>query len=221
MIDFTKKLDYNVCVMENTREIISKNLIQLRKSHNLTQVELAKKLNYSDKAISRWEKGEVVPDIETIYMLSEIYDVPVSRILEKQDEDDGNTKASTVKQRVLSQIFLTCEIWLILCVAFAYINMTQQISVWQIFVWGVPATAVVLIIFNRKQHNNILNFVCGTIFVWSLIICIYLLLIKENPWYTFFVGIPLQGLLIVRYIFDYKQGIIHLKNKKTKKERKS
>ena len=52
--------------MENIKETIAKNLVELRKSHKLTQSALAEKLNYSDKAISRWEHAETLPDIETL-----------------------------------------------------------------------------------------------------------------------------------------------------------
>ena len=195
--------------MENIREIISQNITHLRKEKNLTQVELAKKINFSDKAISRWEKGEVVPDIETIYALSEIFEVPVSAILEKKETtEDKSKKKNNIKQNILAQIFLSCEIWLILCVIYTYINITTETSLWQIFVWGVPATSLLLGLFNIKNKNNISSFVCGTVLVWSLITCIYLHLLYSNPWYIFFIGLPLQGLLIVRYIFNYKQKIV-------------
>jgi transcriptional regulator with XRE-family HTH domain len=198
--------------MENIREIISQNITKLRKEKNLTQVELAKKINYSDKAISRWEKGEVIPDIETIYSLSEIFEVPVSAILEKEKPiESKNEKKTPLKQRILSQIFLSCEIWLILCVVYTYINITTNTSIWQIFVWGIPATALLLLLFNLKYKNNIGSFVCGTVLTWSLIVCIYLHLIQANPWYMFFIGIPIQGLFIIRYIFNYKQKIIKKK----------
>jgi tellurite methyltransferase len=52
--------------MENVKEIIAKNLTELRKANKLTQGALAEKLNYSDKAISRWEHAETLPDIETL-----------------------------------------------------------------------------------------------------------------------------------------------------------
>ena len=204
--------------MDHIREIVSNNLINLRKASGLTQVELAKKINYSDKAISRWEKGEVLPDLETIYALSEIYDVDTSAILKKPKLQDNTINKKLIKQNLLSQIFLICEIWLILSFVFTYIHITKQISIWQIFVWGIPATSIILIIFNKKNQTNISSFIYGTILIWSLIVCFYLHLIDSNPWYMFFIGIPLQGLIIIRYLFNYKQSnIIKFKNKKKSK----
>ena len=96
--------------MENVKAIVSQNLLRLRKENNLTQAELAKRINYSDKAISRWEAGEVVPDLETIYALSEVFDVPISQITESHEEDSEQGKNGGIGQKILSQIFLCCEI---------------------------------------------------------------------------------------------------------------
>ena len=200
--------------MENLREIVSKNIINLRKENNLTQVELAKKINYSDKAISRWEKGEVLPDLETIQTLSEIFNVPMSEILEKKEDFKKSKLSTPTKQEVLSQIFIICEIWTILSVIYAYLNISKGENIWQIFMWGIPATALILLVLNRKRKDNILSFVYGTIFVWSTITCLFLHMLNSCPWYIFVLGVPIQGMLIVRYLFNYKQKILIKKNQK-------
>ncbi len=207
--------------MENVKAIVSQNLIRLRKEKNLTQAELAKLINYSDKAISRWETGDVVPDLETIYALSEVFGVPVSEITEKQSEEkETKENAPSLSQKILSQIFLVCEIWFIIGAIFVYLKISRQTNLWQIFVWGVPATALMLWFFNRKEPLNVLLFIYASIFVWSFITCVYLHLLDSNPWYIFFLGLPLQGLLIVRYIFNYKQHLkrIRIPGKKKKEE---
>lgn len=208
---------YNVG-MENVKAIVSQNLIRLRKESGLTQAELAKQINYSDKAISRWETGEVVPDLETLYALSEVFGVSVSSITEKPSEEKDRRQTTTLSRKILSQIFLVCEIWFIICAVFVYLKISRETSIWQIFVWGVPATALVLWFFNRKEQINVLLFVYASVFVWSLITCVYLHLLDSNPWYLYFLGLPLQGLLIVRYIFNYKQDLkkIRLPGKKNK-----
>ena len=206
--------------MENVKAIVSQNILRLRKENNLTQAELARRINYSDKAISRWEAGEVVPDLETIYALSEVFDVPVSQITEahSEEEDEG----SGVGRKVLSQIFLCCEIWFIFTALYVYLKLTRHANVWQLFVWCVPASMLVLWLFNRKGRANILLFVYSTIFVWTFTTCIYLHLIASHPWYIFFIGLPAQGLLIIRYIFNYKQDLkgIRLAKRKMKQRRK-
>ena len=200
--------------MENLREIVSKNIITLRKASNLTQVELAKKINYSDKAISRWEKGEVLPDIETIQILSEVFNVPMSAILEKK-ETNKTKLAIPSKQDILSQIFIICEIWLILSVVYAYLNISKGQNIWQIFLWGIPATALILLVLNRKKKNNLTSFIYATILVWSTITCAFLHMLNSCPWYIFILGVPAQVMLIVRFLFNYKQKpLIKTKNRK-------
>ncbi|MBO4669892.1 MAG: helix-turn-helix transcriptional regulator [Lachnospiraceae bacterium] len=194
--------------MENVKAIVSQNLLRLRKENNLTQAELARRINYSDKAISRWEAGEVVPDLETIYALSEVFDVPVSQITESHSEESaGENENAGLGQKILSQIFLCCEIWFIFTALYVYVKLTKQTNIWQLFVWCVPACLLVLWFFNRKEPMNILLFIYSTAFVWTFITCIYLHLLVSNPWYIFFIGLPAQGLLIIRYIFNYKQNL--------------
>ncbi|MFQ8954332.1 MAG: helix-turn-helix domain-containing protein [Oscillospiraceae bacterium] len=53
--------------MEKLNFIIAKNLSELRRKNKLTQLEVAEKLNYSDKAVSKWEQGESLPGIEVLY----------------------------------------------------------------------------------------------------------------------------------------------------------
>lgn len=197
--------------MKNLKEIVSENIVSLRKRNNLTQAELGKKINYSDKAISRWENGEVLPDLETLQALSEIFDVPLSELLEERDEK--KEKSDRVKTEVLSQIFLVLEIWTIVCAVYAYF-MAQGKNYWNIFLVGVPMSAVILFFFNRKK-NNIMSFVYGTIFVWSFLTCIFLYLLPIITWYLFIIGAPIQGILIIRYLFKFKQrNILKIRSRK-------
>ena len=213
LLDFIANLKYNI-IMENLREIVSKNIIELRKASNLTQIELAKKINYSDKAISRWEKGEVLPDIETIQVLSDVFNVPMSAILEKKENNQAKLSIPS-KQDILSQIFIICEIWLILSVVYAYLNISKGHNIWQIFLWGIPATALILLMLNRKKKNNLTSFIYATVLVWSTITCIFLHMLNSCPWYIFILGVPAQGMLIVRFLFNYKRKPL-IKTKRNK-----
>ena len=58
--------------MAATKEIVRENLVKLRKEHKLTQMELAEKIGYSDKAISKWERGESAPDVATLVQLADL-----------------------------------------------------------------------------------------------------------------------------------------------------
>ena len=55
--------------MDDVRGALAANLAELRKEENLTQAEFAAQFNYSDKAVSKWERGEGLPDV---YILAQI-----------------------------------------------------------------------------------------------------------------------------------------------------
>lgn len=63
------------------RKTIGKNIALYRKSHKDTQAVLGQKLNYSDKAVSKWERGESLPDIYVLTRIAELYDVSVGVLI--------------------------------------------------------------------------------------------------------------------------------------------
>lgn len=65
-------------------------LAQLRKDKGLTQQELGKMLHYTDKAISKWEQGKAMPNLEVLKKLSEIFDVKVLELMYGENEDNEN-----------------------------------------------------------------------------------------------------------------------------------
>ena len=146
-----------------------------------------------------------MPDIETIQRLSEVFDVPMTAIIEKQKKQQQETKTKPTKQEVLSQIFLVCEIWTILSVAYAYLNISSGLNVWKIFLWGVPATVLLLYIVNLRHKHNVSSFVYGTIFIWTFTACLFIQMIHLHAWFFFILGIPIQGMLVVRYLVKHEQ----------------
>jgi transcriptional regulator with XRE-family HTH domain len=68
--------------MEDYKRIIANNITELRKAVPLTQAELAEKLNYSDKAVSKWERGESIPDVIVLKQIAELFGVTVDYLLE-------------------------------------------------------------------------------------------------------------------------------------------
>ena len=61
--------------MNDLKLIVAKNITELRKQHGMTQLQLAEKLNYSDKAVSKWERGESVPDVAVLVEIAELFSV--------------------------------------------------------------------------------------------------------------------------------------------------
>ena len=92
--------------MEDIRITLADNLTKLRKKHKLTQVELAHQLGFSDKAISKWEQGDTIPDIETIKKIADLYGVTIDSLLEEVPiETESETKER--KRIMTNKIIIT------------------------------------------------------------------------------------------------------------------
>ena len=76
-----KMQEYIGNIMEEVKDIVAKNIHELRKKNNMTQLELAEKLNYSDKTVSKWEKGENSPDITVLVEIANIFGVSLDYLV--------------------------------------------------------------------------------------------------------------------------------------------
>ena len=183
--------------MSDIKKVVSKNLINLRKQKGLTQIELAKQICYSNKAISRWENGEVLPDIETLQTLSQVYNVPITYLLEEHTEQF--VKRKLTKNEIFLHLTSICSIWILVVVLFVYLQLFYNYTFWQIFVWGIPATLLFTLIINKKWGKSVLETVLQSVFVWSVIAGVYLQFLSQNIWLIFLIGIPIQASIILRF----------------------
>ena len=127
--------------MKSANEILSGNLVKLRKKNKLTQAELAEAIHYSDKSISKWEKGESVPDIEILQKLSEFYEVSLEEILEgerkRNIELNKKKEESKIKHTpiIISSIFLI--LFLLSCVLEYVEVLTVPSSSYKFSLFGI------------------------------------------------------------------------------------
>ena len=180
--------------MENIREVVSENLVKLRKEKKWTQLELAEKLNYSNKAISRWEKGEVLPDVETLNQLSELYGIELSELFENYEPKEHifNKKFKRIGNKVTITLLSILVVWLVAVLVYVQGQIIFGLNLWQMYAWSVPASMVIAIIFNSIWGKKIWTLVFVSMLIWSLLACLYAQLYQYNIWMIFFIGIPLQ-----------------------------
>lgn len=186
--------------MENINEIISKNLIQLRKNNNLTQAQLAEKFNYSDKTISKWESGESMPSIEILHNLAQFYSVTLNDLTTENKITTEIIKPQinhTSFNKVVITLLATLVVWLVATLIFVYAQIIFNESVWQVFVWSMPISLIVLLVFNSIWGKKKVNYLIISFLVWTLISSIYLQFIQYNFWVIFILGIPLQISIIL------------------------
>ena len=186
--------------MENVKETIARNLAELRRAHNLTQSALAEKLNYSDKAISRWEHAETLPDIETLCRICEIYGVSFEYLLSKERTEIApvSTPVKNTGRRVTICLIAICTIWLAALTLFTSIETLTGGGDWRIFIWAIPFSIVVLPVCNRLWwHSIVFASIASSFILWTTILAIYLQLLEYNLWLLFVVGAPIQAIIIL------------------------
>ena len=198
--------------MEDIRSIIAENITKLRKKNGMTQIELAEKLNYSDKAVSKWERGESVPDIAVLKSIADMFGVTVDYLITSVSEDEPETTEFDAasaeekhKKKKRTRIMITgmsmLLVWLVALVVFVPIDIALQEAVahWLAFAYAIPASMLVWLIFNAMWFNRRKNYLIISLMVWTLICAVYLtvLVVGYNVWQLYLLGIPGQLIIIL------------------------
>lgn len=199
--------------MKDVKAIIAENLTNLRKSYGLTQAQLAEKFNYSDKAICRWERGDTLPDINTLYALAEFYGVTMNDLVDPALEAVGaeNNKKKVFKYRMLITALTLAAIWLF-TVVFFVTSFAFDTNYWVVFIWAIPASCLAILRLWRKyEMHAVLKIIIYSIINWTVITALYLHMFSMNgvnSWMIFLIGIPLQLVIIFWVkIKEYRSNI--------------
>lgn len=190
--------------MKDIKPIVAANLATLRRENGLTQAELAEKLNYSDKAVSRWEQGDTLPDINVLVQLCDFYGITLDALVNENTEFEKQKKSykASIAYRIWFCILSVSVVWLCATVVFVYSQIVNYAhsNYWIIFVWAVPVSCLVVHFMSKGMPNrNIISLICASVFSWSLLTCIYLHFISYNLWLIFVVGAPVEVVIVLWY----------------------
>lgn len=189
--------------MDDLKSIIAANISQLRRDKGITQLELAERLNYSDKAVSKWERGESYPDVATLKEIAEMFSVTVDYLLQAEHPQEKTARREYTKKQKRNRVLITAIscvlVWLIATFVFVNIDLltTDMHAHWLAFIYAVPATAIVLLIFNSIWGRPRWNFVIISVLMWSFLLAVCLTMLSANLWLLFLVGIPGQIIIVL------------------------
>ena len=198
--------------INDLKSVIAKNLIKYRKEKGFTQQELAEILNYSDKSISKWERGEGVPDIYILKQIAELYGVTVNDIIGMEViSNESAPRVNKLKNRVLITLMSIMLVWFIATIAHSILRVIfpNEIRVLYCYIYAVPISSIVFYIFNRIWfRKNYINAILVSIIFWSCLFTFYWT-IKDyfnNFEVFFFIGIPFQIIIIFWYLMDRRKN---------------
>ena len=180
--------------MRDVRQIIAENLIELRKLNKLTQLELAEKLNYSDKAISKWERGESLPDVEILCQIADLYGVSLDYLVTKDHEEATleykiSKERANVNKTIITWLSVFSAVLLVVLSYFLVLTITKH-NLWILFVWMVPLCATIYLIFNCIWGKRMMKFITLSVLMWSMIAAFALQFMQYNIWLIFILGVP-------------------------------
>lgn len=191
------------------KENLALNLTKYRKCANLTQAELAQKLNYSDKAVSKWERGESVPDLYVLKQLADFYNVKIDTLISDPKKDKIRLPGNISKKRASICLCSAGLVWLVATLFFALINIIipSITATWLSFIYAIPITLIILLVLTAVWHKKITTTIIISLLVWSTILTVYLTLTNLIPnslfnlWMFFLIGIPAQALVIFWFLY--------------------
>ncbi len=129
----------------NWKETLANNLARLRREKGFTQAELGEKLNYSDKSISKWERGEGVPDLQVMVALSELYGVSIDEMTGRSETaGELGEEHGRAADRTFLMIVTQSVIWLLAIIIFsAFLFFARSMpKKWLVFIYAVPVSCL-------------------------------------------------------------------------------
>lgn len=165
--------------MDELKETIAKNLINLRTQAQLTQLQLAEKLNYSDKAVSKWERGEAIPDLRVLIQLAALYNISVDDIISPSVEKVVRPKMNDKKKRLLITLLSVGLVWFVATVMFMIFFFIPQTDgyAYLAYICAPFCCAVLLMVFSTKWGNWITNMLACSLIIWTAAVIFHVFVI--------------------------------------------
>ena len=176
----------------------------------MTQAELAELLNYTDKAVSKWERGEAIPDITVLKEIADNFGVTVDYLLKadhspEEDPSNSRSRAKSVNRFIITMISLV-SVWVFASIGFIILMLSDTSAPpWLAFIYAVPICAVLLLVLNSIWGRRKLNFLIVSLLLWSLFTAVYLSLLAlggGNLWMLFIVCAP--GQVVILFIPGFR-----------------
>ncbi len=189
------------------REIIAQNLVRFRKQTELTQLEVAEKKHYSDKAVSKWERGEGVPDVLVLKELADLYGVTVNDFLvvHKNPINVKQMLKNLIAKRWLISLLsagLVMLIATVITVIWLFVDNTVPVAKYA-FLIAVPVALIVLLVFSCIWSKLWVRCVVASLLMWSLCVLIHIFVETENSWLAFIVGAATQLLIVMWFLLRF------------------
>lgn len=199
--------DNKIVNADQLKGIIAKNLSRFRKAAGITQQQLAQQINYSDKAVSKWERGEGIPDVVVLKTLADMYGVTVNDFLVEHKEQplDKSSLKTLIVKRWLVALLSAGLVWLVatvVTVVWLFVDKTVPVAKYA-YICALPVSLTVLLVFSCLWCKLWERCVVASLLMWSLCLLIHIFLNFSNAWLIYIIGAALQLLIILWYLLRF------------------
>ena len=133
-------------MLENEiKENFARNVRELRIDRKLNQIQLGEKLAYSSKAVSKWENGDVMPDITTLKMIADFFDITVDTLISSKN---AVRKSHKRKNRILITTVSALLSYFVAAIVFLILTLVHIDKAWISFIVAIPVSATVCVVFS-------------------------------------------------------------------------
>ena len=201
---------------EELKSRVGANIARLRKDRGLTQAELAERINYSDKAVSKWERAESLPDVLTLISLAEHLGTDLNTLTglpaapapdsipepvpEIPAEPEKPVKKRYTADKTVIQKLSSILVWVVALFLYMVLDAFGVKHLWLLFVFAVPANAIVLLSLRSAWKLYGINRLLISVILWGSLLTVYLLLLvvaKVNVWRILPMGLLGQAAIIL------------------------
>ncbi|MBE6959996.1 MAG: helix-turn-helix transcriptional regulator [Ruminococcaceae bacterium] len=199
---------------EKLKVRIGENIAAYRKRAGLTQAGLAEQLNYSDKAVSKWERGESCPDIPTIMAIADKLGTTVGDLLCDPNELPANSGSrvektmekvvqKALKRKANKKTILGLSsilVWFVALLIYVVISSIGVPKSWLAFFYAIPADCIVMLSLLSAWHDFRWNRALISGIMWGSLVSIFATLYVIwgiNIWRIFLLGIPGQAAILL------------------------
>ena len=182
---------------EQLRKNFSQKLSDYRKSCGMTQLELAEKLSYSDKSISKWERGDGIPDVFVVSRIADLFGVTVNDMI----SDKAIKRRLLSRNKLLTTILAMAIPWLAAVILyFIFELLWPGFKTWQFYVYAIPASAIVAIVFTSIWFKKIWQFFSVTALIWTAPTCFVVVLDIPKIPLIYIISAVVQGMTILWFL---------------------
>lgn len=187
---------------------------ELRKSNNMTQKQLAEKLNITDKAISKWKRGLSYPDITTLSALAKTLGVTTSELLNGEKDNNLPPKAETIikstlqyADKVTNHKRRTVQAFAKFVITFTFllaiiVCTICDVAISHSFSWSLyPISSlvftwfVVIPLFQFEKHRVFISLISFSIFIIPFLFILEKIIV--TPKFIIPLGIPISMVSVI------------------------